>query len=127
MPELFDILRAEVSKASAITDVPDTWTPVVSVTMTNAEAGIYEFGTAVQATIYDINDSAMLRYSINGGDWYVMRRESKDVTDIITWSYLFPKIINSTQTLSIAVEAAKDVGAGQYDVDFADVWIYRVG
>lgn len=126
--ELFDILRFEYTKATGIIDIPEepTWTPVVAVTMTAAQPGVYMYGFAVQGYMGDTNDYAALRFRLNGGAWTAYIQEPGDNDDTFGYTYTFPKEVAATQDLTIEVEASKEQNAQQFDINFADVWIQRV-
>ena len=126
--ELFDILTYEYTKVSNILNIPadPVWTPIASVTALGAVAGTYELKLSIQGLIADINDSVSVRYRVNGGTWYVYRKEASDPSDTFGFSYGFPWVHAATGDITLDVEAQKDVGAAQFDINFADVIIQRV-
>ena len=126
MPELFDILQVKITKVSGVTDIPDTWQPLASVSLTALEMGTYEYGLSISGSMGDRQESAHIRFSSdNGTNWVVFSREAKDLGDTLEWTYQYFKV-GASGTLTMQIEAKKDTGGSQYDISYADVWIKRV-
>ena len=125
MAELFSILTYDYNKAQDILDIPDTYTPLASVSA-DREAGVYELGLSVSWTFDRTTNSAFIRFSIDDGvTWNEFEAEPKDKTNINATYYAFPHV-HSGGAISMEIEAKKETGAGALDVQFADVWIQRV-
>ena len=111
-------------KATSV-DIPTqaVWTPVVSVAVPTHQAGIYEFKVSVSFTYETTTNSALLRFSTDGGStWNEFRVEPKDIADVIPWTYFYPVNATENQGLSLEFEASKE-SADTMTVLFADVII----
>ena len=125
--DIFATLTYDYTKAGSTLNIPETYTPVGSTTSPSRAAGVYETGFSLTYLFPDINDSAYLRFRINGGSWNEFVSEPKDVQDRNAVYYQFP-FDHPGGAMSIEVEMRKeDVGANPLDCLFCDTWFRRVG
>lgn len=120
------VLDYTYNKATDILDIPaaPTWTPLVSVTIVGAAAGTYEVGFSLQGAMADNNDSTHCRYRLDGGTWYELSKEAKDVNDTFGAYYAFPIDLTAGDH-TFELEANKTTGGDQFDIYFADAWFER--
>lgn len=127
MAEIFDILEYEYTKEQDILDIPNTWTPIVTQTVTPADirARVYEIGFSASGTFPNITEKVQLRYRVNDMDWIELSYEPSDVTDSLAFYYAFPYPWNTADPLTLEVEAQKSGGADPFDIVYADAWMER--
>jgi hypothetical protein len=114
------------SKVSDILDIPDSWTPICSVTSPNQPPGVFFVGTVVTGTFKTVQESAYVRVRVNGGAWFEYSKEGKDKTDSLSWSYAYPFSSTTTADVTVELEAKKEAGSNKdLDIDYADAWIRR--
>ena len=127
MPELFDVLTYDYAKAQDILDVPETYTPIVSMVTPSREAGIYEFGLSLTYNMDTASRSVLLRFTTDGGlIWTEFMAEPKDSTDDQPHFYQFP-MDHPGGSLDVQMEMRKETSGSVLDVHFADTWFKRVG
>ena len=127
MAELFDILTYDFNKASDVLNVPETYTPVVSMVTPSRVAGTYEFGVSLTYNFDVANRSVFMRFSTDGGvTWNESSAEPKDTTDDEPHVYLFPYVY-AGGILDAQLEMRKQDATGVLNVNFADLWFKRVG
>jgi len=125
MAEIFDILRFEVDKRENLT-IPETYTEIANVTMTDAELGDYEYGVSMTHTFDSTTTSVYRRMSSDGGvTWREFILEPSDTTDNVAGSYNFFRLQVSGD-LNIIVQARKETSAGTLIVGSMDAYIRRV-
>lgn len=124
---VFATLTYDYAKVSNVLDIPETWTPVLTLTTPNRPDGVYEFGMSFTYDFPDTNDSAYVRWRIDGGVWNEFRSEPKDIQDRIAAYYAFPAQYAAGVHV-MDFEMRKDViTANQLDLLFLDLWFHRVG
>ena len=126
MSELFDIVTFDTNKVSAINNIPEVYTDIISVTTPSRDAGTYVMGFSIQYTFDSTSTSAYLQFRIDGGPWYEYRREPKDNSDAIGIFYSFPKDLTAG-VHTLEVQMRKETAAGILNVVFGDAWFQRVG
>jgi len=124
MAELFDIRTYDYTKVKDVLDIPETWTPVVIVSGTTIVGKVYELKMAVSGKMADVNDTASIRYRVDGGTWFVTVKEAKSLDDTFNADYFFPYVA-TLATTTLEIEATKEAGGGQFDIHFADAIIER--
>ena len=125
----YDYIIYNGEKVSNILDIGDSYQEIAKAEIINTSPGTYMFGFAVQATLADVNDKAYLRYRHNGYqgfDWTEINKTPTKVDDVFIWTYFYPKTFSTTITVEFEIEAKKSVGGAQFDIQYADVFLYKV-
>ena len=127
-PETFDSakwrdLLAKVyaySKVSDVLDIPETYTPVLSLSVPNSAEGIYELKMAMTWQLNIANKSVYLRWREDGGAWTEAISEPKDRTDQTLSSYFYPEEWPGGDKL-IEIEMRKEDVNGILNLHFLDI------
>ena len=123
-----DSLRSyDYAKASAVNDIPDTWTEVNRLSI-DRPAGTYEFGVSLTWE-YDVtNRSAEMRFSTDDGQTWgrTYRHEPNDGTDVQPFMYSYP-LEHPGGPRSVIMQARKTSASGTLNVAFCDLFYRRVG
>lgn len=124
---IFETLTYDTVKAVSVLDIPDTFQEILTLVTPERAAGKYVLGISVTWTFADTNDSAYMRWRIDGGPWVVYTSEPQDVTDQNANYYEFPDDY-AQGTHTITVEARKeDQNANDFDINYIDLFFQRVG
>jgi len=128
MPELYDIVKINTQKNSAILDIGTVMEPLVTMTTPTLQAGTYIISFSFEANFHDQKNQPM--YSqVTGdfaGDIYSDSIGDND-NGIKTRYYGFPKVwVGGPITLGLQASKAAGFGA-QLDVNYVDVNVMRVG
>jgi len=122
----FDYSTYDYVKAQAIVVVDATWQNIATLVTPEREADVYEIGMALTYTFDLANESAMLRFRVNGSGWTTFIREPKDKTDAQALVYLYPKS-HTGGTMTIEFEASKESSSGTFNIEYLDLWFKRLG
>ena len=127
MAEIFDILTVDDDTANDVV-VPDaTWLSIAKIDPIDRPAGKYRFETSIDAMFADTNDSAMFRFSNDGGlTWREFVKQAVDPTEHIPLYYAHLKN-HQGGVVQLELQASKDVGALALTIKEAQVIISRVG
>lgn len=114
------------NKVADVLDIPadPTWTPINSVQILAAPAGVYELGFSVTGTFPNVTNSLKIRYRHDGLPWTEISQELKDITEHPAWYYAYPKVLADGDH-TFEIEAQKSGSTDVFDIKFADVWIER--
>ena len=107
-------------KVGPIDDIPDTWTPVMDLTMDDVNPGIYQMSASVLYTYSSTSSSAEIRLTING-TVYNFTREPKDSTDTETGALILPLDMSTGGDITITVEAQKESGGPTFNIVEANI------
>jgi len=128
MPELYDIVKINTQKNSAILDIGTVMEPLVTMTTPTLQAGTYMISFSFEANFHNQKNQPM-RSQITGdfaGEVYTDSVGDND-DGIKTRSYQFPKVW-AGGPITLGLQASKSTAfAAQLDVNFVDVNIMRVG
>lgn len=119
--EIFDLLTYDYNKIEDVNDIPNTWTPINSLTTPPREAGLYELKVSSIWRYDRTTSSAQFRFRINGGDWSVFEHEPKDRTDINPFCYVFPYVKSDSDPLTFEFEAEKESTQNQFDIVVSNI------
>lgn len=109
--------------AQNITNIQTLWTPISSLDIVDAVAGVYEAGISME-WIDDVADCTMnVRVRYNGGAWKAYAKKNADPLEYQTFFYQFPKD-HPGGPLTINLEAK--VSAGSMDIPYINQWVRRV-
>jgi len=127
MPEFFDILTYDTEKAIDVLDIGDVYEDIVVLTTPLREEGLYEFKFSLVGTLATTTKAMFFQWRIDGGDWFEIQSEPKDVDDKKTVDYFFPVRFADPGVHVIELQGRKESGSAQMDVLFADLVLHRVG
>jgi len=128
MAELYDIIKINTQKNSAILDIGTVMEPLVSMTTPTLEPGTYMLTFSFEANFHSQKNQPM-RSQLTGdfaGEVYTDSVGDND-DGIKTRFYGFPKIW-AGGPITFGLQASKSGAfAAQLDVNYVDVMIMRVG
>lgn len=91
---------------SNVTVTNDVYENILTLTTPIRDAGTYEIRMSQMYTLASTVNSAYFRFRVDGGTWVEVRREPKDVTDIVPMDYW--KVISHVGgTITVEVESRK--------------------
>jgi len=108
------------NKVSNILNIPETYTPVLSLIAPDCPAGTYELKMAMTWQLDVASKSVYFRWREDGGTWTEAVSEPKDRTDHVLSSYFYPKIW-AGGTKTIEAEMRKEDAIGVLDLHFLDI------
>jgi hypothetical protein len=103
------------AKVSAINDIPETWTEVITLNMDDVKPGIYMLSASVLYTYSSTTSSAEIRFTVNGVQ-HIFTREPKDSTNTETGSLILPVDMSSGGDINVLVEAQKESGGPTFNI-----------
>ena len=127
--KLYDVLGENrwADSRVDILDVPasPTWTLVGELNPTLKNGSAYTVALSLTMTMADTNDSALFRFSIDGGSsWEEFSKEAKDANDRVTADYFFP-VTGAGVPFHVILEVSKTSGGNTLDVHYANLVIKR--
>lgn len=126
MPELFDVLTYDYEKTVDVLNIPETYTPVGTLTTPLRAAGTYVLGFSLTYNFDRTTESVFFRWRQNGGAWTEYSSEPKDITDSLNAFYEFPADYTEISH-TIEVQMRKETVNGTLDLKFLDIFFQRVG
>ena len=115
----------EYEKSINVT-ILETWTDIGELDIATNPYAIYEYKFAVAFSLDSIVNSALFRYSIDGGvTWTNAQIEPSDVLNEYNVSYFFPKEVAENAGLKFIMQAMKESNGDTMIVSFADVVIEK--
>jgi len=115
----------QVNQVSGVSTTSSAYTPINSLTVSNAAPGTYEITLSMLFSYSTITRSAFFRFSRDGGvSWKEIRQESKDLTDNIASTYV-TTAVHTTGDLGIQVEYRTEADADILNVATMDIIIDR--
>ena len=105
-----------------LANIGTTWVQGAKVDIADTPAGQYIVGISFTYGFPSTTDSAMMRFSLNGGAWEEYQKEAKDIDDRLTSHYEFP-ITHNGGPLSIDTQFQKTGGAAVFEVFFSNAWL----
>jgi hypothetical protein len=125
--DIFAIVTYDTSKAVAVLNIPEVYTPILSLVTPSRPAGKYELGLALKYTFLSANRSAFLQWRIDGGLWNEIRSVPSDVTDENGFYYAYPEdYLEAVHTIDVQMRK-EDAQSNQLDVQYCDLTFQRVG
>ena len=129
--KLFDYLASTEFEDTRtnILDVPEepAWATISELQVTPPTGSKYLIIISSTFTLADINDSALVQFSVDGGlNWELFSREAKDKTDRQALTYVFPRDMDGSE-FHIIIQASKTTGAAQMDMLFSNLVMQRIG
>ncbi len=110
-------------KAKDVIDIGDTYELIANLAV-DRDAGVFELGVSFTYNFDRTGHSVYLRFSTDGGStWNEFTSAHVNKTDATSGYYAFPHVHSADGVIQIRVEAKKDTSAGQFDINFLDVWI----
>jgi hypothetical protein len=106
-------------------DLPETYTEVASLDVTQLPTGTYLLGISATYTMDTTQKSVFARFTINGGVAEEFIKENKDITDRDAFTYMFPYVHTGDSNFDLALEFRKEDATGTLDVLFSNVWLDR--
>lgn len=125
--DVFGIVTYDTVKAENVLNIPEVYTPVVTLTTPLRVAGKYELGLALKYNFLSANRSAFLQWRIDGSAWNEMRSQPSDSTDENGFYYAFPDdYLEMVHVVDVQMRK-EDAQSNQLDVLYADLSFQRVG
>ncbi len=110
------------NKEKNVLDIGDTY-QLISNLSVDRDSGVFELGISFTYVFNRTGHSVYLRFSTDGGStWEEFTSAHVNKTDATAGYYAFPHT-HDGGTIQIRVEAKKDTSAGQFDINFLDLWI----
>jgi hypothetical protein len=125
-PPVYTFAPFYYAKAKDVLNIPDTYTPVVSLAVADTEAGTYMTGLALSYRFPTTSRSVYIRWRVNGGAWVEFVHEPGDAADVLPLVYTFPTTYPGG-VFTFDMEMRKGTTGAQLDCQYADVWAQRVG
>ena len=103
----------------------DTYTEILRLDKISANPGTYKVTLAMLFNLNNVNNSAYFRFSFdNGMSWTEIRREAKDINDVIPQS--LPKsIVHAGGDINLVVEGYKEAIGDTLTVNFMEITLER--
>jgi hypothetical protein len=125
--DIFATLTYDTDKAVNVLNIPDVWTPILTLTTPSRPAGKYVVGLSFTYRFPDTNDFAEARFRVDGGAWNEFRSEPKDIADRIANFYEYPAdYASGVHTIEFEMKKSTPT-ANQLDLLFLDLMFQRVG
>ena len=106
-------------------DLPETYTTVASLDVTDLPAGIYILNITSTYQLDLVNKSVFTQFTLNAGTPEEFRKEPKDNTDRDAFSYAFPYTHSASTDFHCSLDFRKEDTNGTLDVLFANIWLDR--
>ena len=103
----------------------DTYTEILRLGKVSANPGTYRITLAMLFNLDNVNTSAYFRFSLNNGvNWVEVRRESKDITDVIPQA-LPRSIVHTGGDINIVIEGRKESAGDILLLPFMEITLER--
>ena len=108
-----------------ITILDDAYETVATIEVADRAAGTYRFEATMLYTLNSVTNSSFFRFSLDGGvSWVEIRREAKDITDIIPVAYA-TTLVHAGGAINIVVQARKEVASDVLTITSLDLMFNR--
>ena len=125
MIELFDIRTFDYVEKLNHTVTNDVYEEVTRLTTVSRVAGTYKTTLAMIYTLNSVVNAAYFRFSTDGGaTWTEIRREPKDITDIVPKTHTFIEV-HTTGIKEIIVQARKELSGDVLTIFKLDIMFER--
>lgn len=95
-------------------------------TVTDRSIGVYKITLSMMYTLNSTNHSAYFRFSMDGGsNWIEVRRESKDITDLIPETYSAVLEQTALEPINIIVQSRKEDSSNVLTISALDIMSER--
>ena len=109
------------NKVAGASTVSNVYSPLNSLLLPNAPAGIYEYKFSMTYNYNATTRSSFFRFTVDGGvSWNEMRREPKDGTDNVPLFYAFP-YAHVGGDIDLRVEYRCENNGDTLNVQFIDI------
>ena len=108
-----------------ITVTNDVYEQVASLIIADRVAGTYRFEATMLYSLNSVTNSSFFRFSLdNGATWVEIRRETKDITDVIPVAYA-TTVVHTGGAVNIVVQARKEVASDVLTIPTIDLMFNR--
>ena len=114
------------TKVSDVNDISDIYTLVAELAVVDLPPGLYENKVTATWLLSVTNKSTYIRWRNNDGPWTEHIKEPKDNTDLVPYTYFYPKLWNGGP-VHIQVEMRKEDAVGTLDLKYLDIILDRKG